>query len=841
MIELRNVSKTYRPKKGVPVQALKNVSVTFPDRGMYFILGRSGSGKTTALYLLGGLDACTEGDLLVDGKSTKHFSQKDWDAYRNREVGFVFQDYNLFERFNVVQNVSLASELQGEKRDDGRVAQVLRAVGMEGCEKRAPKELSGGQQQRVAVARALIKDPSVLLADEPTGALDEKTGEELFGLLKELSKQKLVIVVSHDRDFAEKYGDGILEFADGEVIRDTVSNAAPNERRDQDGEAANRTVRPIRRGLGISSPLRLPGKGLVQHPVRMVVTIFLAMICFALAAFTNSVSSYDRDEVILRSMREAGVSYIGFGINTSIVSDNSGGSPYEWGRWTLQDEANFIERTGAERIDYALSDLQDEYASPEEVFFTGGLPLKEGMMELYGLRLLGGRLPEIVSGDAPQEVAISEFIFRKFVEQGYEEYAYRTDLPYGDGTGYALTGRVLPVSGYDDLLGQVLLIGGHCYTVVGILDTGYNFERYGDLDENDPMSEELHKESITGELLQLHRIAFLCGDYEDLLSFGLEHFVSFQSWRSMTGTMDGNQNDWVSLDGVGSHPSTEFGENNYHPGYNFAYFDRLALLELAQDETVFDRFETITLDLAGYVFEDMNIVGYYDNTQLPAREEWPAVVLCQEELVLYMDGLSGTEQYSMLFVPLTGDDARDARLLNDMILMAVDGVSYTTLSFTGGRQLISGNVQITSVQHSHNILRTFANLFVWVSVGFAVFACVMFFNYIHASITGRQREIGIFRSMGASKKDVFLLFFGESILIALLSAVFAIVLFAAAVAGFNLYMQTALLLPITLLSVQAVQIVLIVGLSAAVALLATFLPCYINSRKKPIDVIRSAF
>lgn len=663
MIELRNVSKTYRPKKGVPVQALKNVSVTFPDRGMYFILGRSGSGKTTALYLLGGLDACTEGDLLVDGKSTKHFSQKDWDAYRNREVGFVFQDYNLFERFNVVQNVSLASELQGEKRDDGRVAQVLRAVGMEGCEKRAPKELSGGQQQRVAVARALIKDPSVLLADEPTGALDEKTGEELFGLLKELSKQKLVIVVSHDRDFAEKYGDGILEFADGEVIRDTVSNAAPNERRDQDGEAAKRTVRSKRRGLGIASRLRLSAKGLVQHPVRMVVTIFLAMICFALAAFTNSVSSYDRDEVILRSMREAGVSYIGFGINTSIVSDNSGGSPYEWGRWTLQDEANFIERTGAERIDYALSDLQDEYASPEEVFFTGGLPLKEGMMELYGLRLLGGRLPEIVSGDAPQEVAISEFIFRKFVEQGYEEYAYRTDLPYGDGTGYALTGRVLPVSGYDDLLGQVLLIGGHCYTVVGILDTGYNFERYGDLDENDPMSEELHKESITGELLQLHRIAFLCGDYEDLLSFGLEHFVSFQSWRSMTGTMDGNQNDWVSLDGVGSHPSTEFGENNYHPGYNFAYFDRLALLELAQDETVFDRFETITLDLAGYVFEDMNIVGYYDNTQLPAREEWPAVVLCQEELVLYMDGLSGTEQYSMLFVPLTGDDARDARLL----------------------------------------------------------------------------------------------------------------------------------------------------------------------------------
>lgn len=529
MIELRNVSKTYRPKKGVPVQALKNVSVTFPDRGMYFILGRSGSGKTTALYLLGGLDACTEGDLLVDGKSTKHFSQKDWDAYRNREVGFVFQDYNLFERFSVEQNVSLASELQGEKRDDGRVAQVLRAVGMEGYEKRAPKELSGGQQQRVAVARALIKDPSVLLADEPTGALDEKTGEELFGLLKELSKQKLVIVVSHDRDFAEKYGDGILEFADGEVIRDTVSNAAPNERRDQDGEAAKHTVRSKRRGLGIASRLRLSAKGLVQHPVRMVVTIFLAMICFALAAFTNSVSSYDRDEVILRSMREAGVSYIGFGINTSIVSDNSGGSPYEWGRWTLQDEANFIERTGAERIDYALSDLQDEYASPEEVFFTGGLPLKEGMMELYGLRLLGGRLPEIVSGDAPQEVAISEFIFRKFVEQGYEEYAYRTDLPYGDGTGYALTGRVLPVSGYDDLLGQVLLIGGHCYTVVGILDTGYNFERYGDLDENDPMSEELHKESITGELLQLHRIAFLCGDYEDLLSFGLEHFVSFQS------------------------------------------------------------------------------------------------------------------------------------------------------------------------------------------------------------------------------------------------------------------------------------------------------------------------
>lgn len=209
------------PKNAAPVEALKGINVQFGENGMIFILGKSGCGKSTLLNLLGGLDYPTAGEIVIEGKSSAEFTKLDYDNYRNTNVGFVFQEYNLLNEFTVRENVGLALQLQGKKPNGEQIDVMLKKVGLELDEKRRPSELSGGQKQRVAIARALIKEPKIIFADEPTGALDSKTGNEILTLLKELSRDRLVIVVSHDEEFAYRFGDRVIEMADGQIIKDT--------------------------------------------------------------------------------------------------------------------------------------------------------------------------------------------------------------------------------------------------------------------------------------------------------------------------------------------------------------------------------------------------------------------------------------------------------------------------------------------------------------------------------------------------------------------------------------------------------------------------------------------
>lgn len=234
MLEVRNITKTYRAKSGVSVKALDRVSLAFPERGLIFLLGKSGSGKSTLLNVIGGLDTfdADGGEVVIKGKSSKDFRASDFDAYRNTFIGFIFQEYNILDEFSVGANIALALQLQGKRADEETVNAMLEQVDLAGFGHRKPNELSGGQKQRIAIARALIKNPEIIMADEPTGALDSKTGEQVFETLKKLSRDKLVIVVSHDRDFAERFGDRIIELCDGHVISDTTIT------RDGAGEAA---------------------------------------------------------------------------------------------------------------------------------------------------------------------------------------------------------------------------------------------------------------------------------------------------------------------------------------------------------------------------------------------------------------------------------------------------------------------------------------------------------------------------------------------------------------------------------------------------------------------------
>lgn len=221
MLELRNISKTYRTKNGVTQRALNDVSLSFPDKGLVFIVGRSGGGKSTLLNMIAALDTPDRGEIFLFGNSFSNFSRSQLDSYRNTYVGVVFQDYNLLPTLNVKQNIALALGLQS-KTDDKRLQDVISYLGLDEISDRKPNEISGGQAQRAAIARALVKDPKMIVADEPTGNLDSKTGREMFSVFKDLSKTKLVIIVTHDRDIADEIGDRVIEIKDGRVHKDLV-------------------------------------------------------------------------------------------------------------------------------------------------------------------------------------------------------------------------------------------------------------------------------------------------------------------------------------------------------------------------------------------------------------------------------------------------------------------------------------------------------------------------------------------------------------------------------------------------------------------------------------------
>ncbi|MCL2518044.1 MAG: ABC transporter ATP-binding protein, partial [Oscillospiraceae bacterium] len=222
MLELKDIKKSYHVGD-IETKAINGISVAFREKEFVAILGASGSGKTTCLNIIGGLDRYDSGDLIIKGKQTKNFKESDWDAYRNNSIGFVFQNYNLITHISIVDNVELGMTLSGvsKKEKHQRALEVLRQVGLGDHLHKKPNQLSGGQMQRVAIARALANDPEILLCDEPTGALDSVTSMQIMDIIKEVAKDRLVIMVTHNARIAETYADRLIKFEDGLIISDT--------------------------------------------------------------------------------------------------------------------------------------------------------------------------------------------------------------------------------------------------------------------------------------------------------------------------------------------------------------------------------------------------------------------------------------------------------------------------------------------------------------------------------------------------------------------------------------------------------------------------------------------
>ncbi len=370
MLELIDVKKIYTTKAG-DVAAMDGVSLKFNDSGMIFINGKSGSGKTTLLNVVGGLDDFDSGEIIIDGKKFSAFQEAEYDSYRNTFVGFIFQEYNLLPDYTVEKNIMIANELQGKETSKEHVARLMEEFDIAGLQNRKISELSGGQKQRVAIVRSLVKDPKIIMADEPTGALDSVTGVQVIETLKKLSKDKLVIVVSHDLELAERFADRIIRIVDGKIVEDVTitdteikgnlhvddlgvtikSGANLNFNETEELLKAIRekrkvsftervTVRKkektkpiasakeegkvklINSKMKYKSAAELGIKSLTVKPGRLIFTVILSVIAFAVFGLFDTIAAYKDSRVIQHLLRKSDYNAI------SVYQEYSPDSPY---------------------------------------------------------------------------------------------------------------------------------------------------------------------------------------------------------------------------------------------------------------------------------------------------------------------------------------------------------------------------------------------------------------------------------------------------------------------------------------------------------------------------------
>ncbi len=489
---VKNLTKIYRPKKGLPVTALSDVSLTFPDKGMVFLLGKSGSGKSTLLNLIGGLDNFTSGEIIIKGKSCKDFKPSDFDAYRNTFIGFIFQEFNILEEYNVGKNIALALEIQNKTAPRDTVEALMDTVDLDkSYYERKVTELSGGQKQRVAIARALVKNPDIILADEPTGALDSTTGEQVLSALKKISETKLVIVVSHDKENAESYGDRIIELADGKIISDRTPSSSKNNitllSENIDGSSITDIDLSLKKSrLPLKVAIKMGISALNVKKVRLAFTILLSFIAFTIFGLSATFAAFNPNKSEMETIKMNGENTL---IAKSIaIGDYSffGSDLNEVGSGFTPEQIAEIERiTGKKTLtvynnkDFfreQIYSFNNNFANyPSSIYYTdhlsGFLEVPQESTANLQSAAIGSRLP--MSGNF-NEIAISDYIADSFIECG---------INY-DGTQKY-------INSYEDLLGEkIALIQNNSFstdtldmTIVGVYKTDINKENYASYKE----------------------------------------------------------------------------------------------------------------------------------------------------------------------------------------------------------------------------------------------------------------------------------------------------------------------------------------------------------------------
>ena len=949
MIEVKNVFKSYKIKRRNPVAALKDITCTFPDKGMFFVIGRSGSGKSTLFNIIGGLDKADSGEVIVDGKNTADFTKEDFDNYRNQHIGFIFQEYNLLNRFNVKDNIAVALDLQGGY-DKELIENSLKAVGLEGYADRRIKELSGGEKQRVAIARAVIKNPEIILADEPTGALDEDTGRQILDILKELSKEKLVVIISHDTDFAKEYGDGILELSKGTIKSNTIFGDTDSNREAKEPKKEKH--------LSFKKTLRLGFNWLTVKPVRLIASMLLSIVTLTLFGLADTVSAYNEINAVTSTIVENDIGLATFQkfYNYEEEDDYS----YSWDLVMGDtDLATLKNETGLDFTPVYLSNSVQFYKS----FVEGSMNLAH-VTEIFGIietdankiSNLGfsyvGKLPS-----GKNEIAITNYT--------YSVYA-STSFTNVDGDVYTAqhfnsVEDFLALKPTLEVYNNTMDDNDDYVTITAVIDTKFQLGRYAELDnaiidEND-IGLILLRGSFEAYLeSSYHAMAFVGAGFAD--KSDAPKLIEIEDTGKLnvgpsgySGMVDGLYADYVtSLSALGSNyyylfdqNKTSLSENEIILDVNFAYYYLYDLIENEDREyEILRTYAEQNVDNAiangfdvdhwgseygyDYDFDLEEIVSIKPAVgMLPIKELKPtlkAPQILQLELTpeeeqerkidifttyLEQDGYevnpytdkSGLQLLRPYYVSLSsGAEALINAAVDEYVIsittfdgsynsieqdFTVVGISfardnvvtvneeiykafkntylaryaYAIAQMPADRKAVKKLVEYSFNQKDDTVgyaltntatmmvegmgdtIQDVANMFIYVGIAFAVFAIGMFLNFLLSAIKDSVSEIGILRALGARNKDIMLIFIIQSLEIALVNFVFAIILTAVLANVADGILQNRMNLFIKAIEFGIRQVGVLLGVSLGVSLIGAVLPVAKVLRQEPVDVIRT--
>ena len=903
MIELKEVCKVYKSKSGESFKALDNFSYSFLNRGLVGIYGDSGCGKTTLLNLIGGIDTLTSGDILIDNKSLTKFKNKELDTYRNQEIGFIFQDDNLIDNLNVFENVSLALSLRkiNSKRRKELVSESLKEVGILDKEKKYPSELSGGEKQRVTIARALIKKPRIILADEPTGSLDKENSFEIMKILKELSKKYLVIVVSHDENLLNEFSDKIIKIAKGKIVETRTINKINDDELTLNYEKNKLTSLRVNDGFKLSLK-NISYRKFKTFIVSLTLSLSIASLGLVLA-IQNGVTSYI-ETLESETLSRYPVSIEPTGLITNDIfelAENEGSFTDEEKVISSINSNSFLRTNNLsnEFIEY-LNNIDEEYkdaivindSTPMNVLYFDTLSEKvehftssnnsflndfsnntniiwralpqddEDILNDYDV--LKGSYPKnkneavlVVNSsnevnqnilnslgfagilDENNKISFDDIIGRRFKIIDNDDFYKMRNIPLNEREvsaiflkrGYDLYNDNLKLSdalSYQDLLNEINNKDIDNLDLNEYKDEFKELIKYVDvLDEAKINIDEIDfndEEALFNFLSSLVSTRYL-DSYRELNEEELLSFYSDESKGTeikISGIIRPKKDTLVSSLNPGVYYSSILDEeykNNNNPDFVDLNNDG----KISQDE---DKRSKIAKSYESNIF-----VRFDGKFKLCVREIIGDPIESDDYInyILNRTKFGLDENVTSITIFPSNFEEKSA------ILRYID--EYNALQSDENKIIYTDLTAIV-----FNNLETITNLISLVLIIFSalclVVAVLLESLISYSNISERKHDIGILKSLGASKKDIFKIFSFESLIVGLISGLISLLLILISGLSLNGFFNSLFDVSGSIVNLSFLLIIIVILLGLFLQFISSFIPTLIYSQKTPIEIMK---
>lgn len=863
MLEIKNITKVY-VTAGLEQKALDDVSIQFRENEFVSILGPSGSGKTTLLNIVGGLDDYTSGDLIINGVSTKKYRDRDWDTYRNHSIGFVFQSYNLIPHQTALSNVELALTLSGVSKEERRrrSIEVLKKVGLETQMHKKPNQMSGGQMQRVAIARALVNDPDILLADEPTGALDSETSIQIMELLKEIAKDKLVIMVTHNPDLATAYSTRIVKLLDGKIIDDS-DPVKENIKVDKAKKERTKKRSSKKTSMSFMTALSLSLNNLMTKKGRTILTAFagsigiigIALILSLSSGVQNYISRVEEDTLSSYPLTVEEQSVDTVSMITTLMGEQN-------------NEEHDLDKVYSSNI---MTDLINSMTTQLDtnnlVEFKKFLDGDETNIRDYTTDIqYTYRLPiELYKSDTSKEVlrVNPSSVFDSFNIDGMSEMMEMQNT-MGSGVSSTnvfqelLNNQELLSSQYDVLAGRFPEAYNEVVMIVNEDNEISDYALYAlGLKDQDELANLMDKMK-NGEEIETENTSYF---YEEILDLTFKLVLPTDYYQKSDGIWLDKSGDTtymkelvdsspeVKVVGI-LRPNEEAAVTSVSGtiGYTHALTEYV-IEEVNQTEIAKEQLATPDVNIfTGLPFSDSN--DKFSIDQLTDEQKAYLATLSQEELSLlltqYSENANASYEDNLLTLGVVDINKPSSIRIypkdfdsKEEIIQIIDDYNQDKES-SGNEADVIRYTDIVGVMMSSvsTIIDTISYILIaFVAISLIV-SSIMIGIITYISVLERTKEIGILRAIGASKKDVSRVFNAETFIEGLVAGTMGILITVLLNIPINMIIKHVVGIS-GIASLPIVGAIILVIISMTLTVIAGLVPSRMASKKDPVEALRT--